>query len=120
MGIKDYFYISAETKFSQQLTASQKSDCCQADLCSVPPPCHQCQEDGHKGQTRSSPPHSPYPSNFRSPRHHDGVGDSGGQPDERGYIYGAAGPFWFNAILCGREISLQSKQKTKQNRKYVT
>lgn len=74
--------------------------------------CHQRHEDEYQGQTHSP---SPYPSNFRGPRHHDSVGNCGGQPNERRYIYGAAGPFWFYAILCGWEISLQSKPN-----KYVT
>lgn len=51
---------------------------------------------------------SSYPSDFWSPRHHNCVGDGGGQSDKRGYIDGATRPFWFNSILGWREISLQT------------
>lgn len=51
---------------------------------------------------------SAYPADLRGPRHHDGVGDGGGQPDEGSDVDGAAGPFWFDAVLSGREVPLQS------------
>lgn len=53
-----------------------------------------------------------YPPDFSSPRHHDCVGDGGGQSDERGDVDGAAGPFWFNSVLSWRQISLQTQSRT--------
>lgn len=55
-----------------------------------------------------------YPPDFSSPRHHDCVGDGGGQSDKRGDVDGAAGPFWFNSILGRRQISLQTQSRTYQ------
>lgn len=49
-----------------------------------------------------------YPPDLCSPRHHDSVGDGGGQTDERGDVDGAAGPLWFHSILGWRQISLQT------------
>ena len=50
---------------------------------------------------------SPYPAYFRGPWHHDGVGDRGGQPHQRGDVDGPTGPFWFHSVFGWREISLQ-------------
>lgn len=52
-----------------------------------------------------------YPADFWGPRHHNCVGDGGGQSDERGDVDGAAGPFWFNSILSWRQISLQTQSR---------
>lgn len=52
-----------------------------------------------------------YPPDFWGPRHHDCVGDGGGQSDERGDVDGAAGPFWFNSILSWRQVSLRTQSR---------
>lgn len=52
-----------------------------------------------------------HPPDFSSPRHHDCVGDGGGQPDERGDVDGATGPFWFDSILSWRQISLKTQSR---------
>lgn len=54
----------------------------------------------------------PYPPDLSGPGHHDGVGDGGGQSDERGDVDGPAGPFWFNSILGWGQIPLQTQSRT--------
>lgn len=52
----------------------------------------------------------PYPSNLSSPRHHNGVGDSGGQSDQWGNVDGPTGPLGLHAVFGWRKITLDDRQ----------
>lgn len=47
-----------------------------------------------------------YPSNLSSPRHHDGIGDGGGQSDQWGNVDGPAGPLGLYTVFGWRKITL--------------
>lgn len=62
---------------------------------------------------------SSYPSDLSGPRHHDGVGDGGGQSDQWGNVDGPAGPLRLHAVFGWREITLDVREgkKKKRNKK---
>lgn len=48
-----------------------------------------------------------YPSNLSGPRHHNGIGDCGGQSDQWGNVDGSAGPLGLYAVFGWRKITLE-------------
>lgn len=64
---------------------------------------------------------SSYPSDLSGPRHHDGVGDGGGQSDQWGNVDGPAGPLRLHAVFGWREITLDVREgkKKKEIRKFA-
>lgn len=52
-----------------------------------------------------------YPSNLSGPRHHNGVGDCGGQSDQWGNVDGPAGPLGLDAVFGWRKITLDVRHE---------
>lgn len=56
-----------------------------------------------------------YPSDLRGPRHHDGVGNCGGQPDQRGNVDGPTGPFGLDTVFGWRKVTLEGTARRSQS-----
>lgn len=52
-----------------------------------------------------------YPSDLSGPRHHDGIGDCGGQSDQWGNVDWAAGPLGLDTVFGWRKITLEMRSE---------